>query len=120
MGKTIREAHNFDEIEVEHGQTFDPKEDRTRQEFKADADVNLLLKKYGHNIPVRPLEFGEVDYTTDLLTAKLAADRFNAAYNDLPDHIRARYGSMNAVVSAIESGELVSLEPPAPVEESQA
>jgi len=48
-------------------------EDRTRQEFKDEADVNKLLSRYGVNVPqVRPV-YGEVDTDMDLQRAYMVA-----------------------------------------------
>lgn len=88
------------------------KEDRARQEFAKDADINLLLKRFGLNLPVRHPEYGVVDFDLDLQGAYRAVAEARAGYDQLPAHLRERYPSWEAIVRAIEAGEEVSLTPP--------
>lgn len=88
------------------------KEDRARQEFAKDADVNLLLKRFGLNIPVRHPEYGEVDFDLDVQGAYRAVAEAREGFARLPAHLRERFPSWEALMAAVANGEAVSLEPP--------
>ena len=96
-----------DEMSESCGASFDAGEDRTRQEFKDDADANLLLKRFGAGVPQRSVEVGEVDFSVDLLQALEAARAASAAFGRLDPAIRATYPDWGAVLKAQERGELV-------------
>lgn len=102
------------------GVACDPSEDRARQEFKSETDTLTLLKRYGAGIPLRQVQFGEAFTDVDRLTAISQVDSLQEAFTALPEHLRQKFGSWQDLVSAISRGELTTLEPPAPVEESQA
>lgn len=79
----------------------------TRQEFAKDADVNVLLRRFGAVPPMRgDPRFVEVDFSTDLLSAYGAVERARAAYAELPARIRDLYPNWQAVVEALHSGQL--------------
>lgn len=87
-------------------------EDRARQEFAKDSDINLLLKRFGLNLPVRHPEYGEVDFDLDLQGAYRAVAEAREGFARLPAHLRERYPSWEALMAAVANGEDVSLEPP--------
>lgn len=77
----------------------------TRQEFKADADINELLKRFG--VTTRLPEWGKtVDFNLDLQTALAAIRDVKRAYRDLPDNLRAKYKSWQSLMNAIDQGRL--------------
>jgi len=93
-------------------------EDKCRQEFKAETDTHLLLKRYGAGVPLRQVAYGEAYTDVDRLTALAHVSRLQEAFTALPDHIRSKFGSWESVFAAIQSGELSSLEAPSePVKE---
>lgn len=105
-----RTPDNFLDVPHEGGTDFDPKEDRTRQEFKKECDANFLLRKYGGGVPLASVQYGEQDFDVDRLTAINVARRLEDAFSDLPAHVRDRFGSWDAVFAAIQSGDLTTLE----------
>lgn len=77
-----------------------------RQEFRDEADINILLGRFGVNVNQRQAVFGqELDYNLDLQTAIEAADAGKKAWAAQPEELRQRYPSFRHMVDAIESGE---------------
>jgi hypothetical protein len=89
-----------------------PEEDRARQEFAKDADINILLKRFGVNLPVRHPEYGVVDFDLDLQGAYRAVQEAREGFARLPAHLRERYPSWELLMAAVANGEAVSLTPP--------
>lgn len=80
----------------------------TRQEFKDDADVNLLLKKYGVDTPVRAFQqaqFTEVDYNVDLQQALAAVNEAKRVTGAVPEELRDKYPTWKHVLDGVESGQ---------------
>lgn len=90
--------------------------DMARQEFRADQDINAMLKKFGVMVPQLPLQFGDVDFSIDLQTALGAIHQAKQAWNKLPADIKADYPSWQSLLNAMERGEvnLRTGEPEAP------
>lgn len=87
------------------GLDFTGTETLTRQEFKDEADLNILLSRYGV-AQMRPVQYGkEVDYTVDLQTAISALEAANAATFDVPEELRDKYPTWRHVLNGAESGE---------------
>lgn len=93
----------------------------TRKEFAADADINLLLKRFG--VTTRIPEWGKtVDFNLDLQTALGAIRDVKRAYRELPDNLKSKYKSWQSLMNAIDQGRLKleqeeppkAPEPPAP------
>lgn len=96
-----------DVVSVETGVVFPDDEEGARQEFAVDADINVLLRRYGGLPPVRgEAQFAEVDFSQDLLEAHVAVERARSAYFDLPDDVRKLYPDWQSVQAAIDSGVL--------------
>lgn len=95
---------------LETAAAFDPTEDKARQEFKKDADANWLIKKYGANIPVAPVAYGEANFDVDALTARVQAQTLTDAFSALPEAIRAKYPTWDAIMQGIANGSLTTLE----------
>lgn len=87
-----------------------PDEDMARQEFKQEADINFLLRKYGV-VPQRPVSYGEVDFDLDFQQARLAMREVSEGYARLSPEVRERYPSLEALLAAIANGEAVDLTP---------
>lgn len=100
----------FEAASLAAAKEFDPKEDKARQEFKQESDANWLIKKYGANVPMAPTRFGEAYFDSDALSARLQASTLHGAFAALPEAIRAKYGNWQAVLEAIERGELTTFE----------
>lgn len=89
------------------GISFLDTKDLARQEFKDEADVNVLLRKFGVGVPQKPNPvFGDVDYTVDLQSALTAAREASFAWSKLPMTIRTKYRNWSGVLDAIERGAL--------------
>lgn len=87
------------------GLDFTGTESLTRQEFKDEADLNILLARYGV-AQVRPMEYGkDVDYSLDLQSALNALDAASAAQFDVPPELRDKYPTWRHVLNGAESGE---------------
>lgn len=90
--------------------SFDLAEDVARQEFKDDADVNVILRRFGVPVP-QQLPYGVADMSLDYFGAVNAVRDVNAAMARLPQSVIDRYGSVQAVFDAIAAGTF-SLEEP--------
>lgn len=78
----------------------------TRQEFKDEANLNILLARFGVNQQVRQnANFTEVDYNLDLQTALGAIDAARRANMKVPEELRAKYPNWLAVLEGAETGE---------------
>lgn len=81
-------------------------ESLTRQEFKEDTDINILLARFGVNTQVRnDMQWTEIDYTTDLQKAYAALDAAKRADTGVPPELRDKYPNYLALMSGIERGE---------------
>lgn len=78
-------------------------EDKARQEFKDEADINWLLRKYGALPPVQSFPQGEVDYDLSLLDAKMAMEEARAAYEAFPRVLREQL-SFQGFLAAVANG----------------
>lgn len=102
----------------------DPGEgDLARQEFKLEADINHVLRRFGVDgtmPPMRQGEFGvEVDYDYDFQAAMNTIAGVEAAYRRLSPEIKEKYPTWQLFLAAIERGEIVRAEEPAPTAESE-
>lgn len=112
--------NDFDLYSVGASITFDPAEDTARQEFKAEADINVLMARFGMTAPQRQTMFGEVDFGLDLQTAYAAIDAARRMHAKLPRNLTERYPDWQSVLNALNSGELrldleASADDPVPV-----
>lgn len=93
--------------------SFEDDPGKTRQEFKDEADTNILLKRFGVGIPQKQVTYGETDFNIDLQTALEAVAIAKKAYKDLPADLRKQYPSWQTLLNHIESGKLtLDLTPP--------
>lgn len=83
---------------------FDPSTDRTRQEFKDEADITKILHRYGVPQRTNP-QYGDYDYTLDLQGAMEALTEANQAVERLPEALKGKYGSLQALQDGILTGE---------------
>lgn len=89
------------------GLKCDPKEDRARQEFKADADVSTILSRFGAGATFGAPRgsSGEVDFDLDLQTAYRVVEESRQAWLRLPLEVRQKYRGWQELQAAVESGE---------------
>lgn len=85
------------------GIDFSNTEILTRQEYKDEADLNILLSRFGVNTPMREMSWGaEIDDRIDLQTALQAIDE--AKRIEVPPELRTRFPTWQAVLNGAESG----------------
>lgn len=79
----------------------------TRQEFRDDADLNILLARFGVQTPIRTDgQYGqEIDYNIDLQQALGAVEAARRANLNVPDELRDKYPDWKSVLNAAETGE---------------
>lgn len=106
LAKRKQNDHLQDEYSIETGLDFTDVEPITRQEFKDEADLNILLARYGVAQPTRPMKYGEeIDYTLDLQTALASLEAARRAHFNVPDELRAKYPDWQSVLNGAESGQ---------------
>lgn len=83
-------------------------EDVARQEFRDEADINVLLKRYGvgNGPPLRDPIYGEVDYDMDLQGAYTAVRTAREAFQRLPEAVRQVYPTWEQVLAGIGAGKV--------------
>ena len=103
--------------------TFNDGSFPARQEFKDEADINVLLRRYGV-VPVSAADYGEFDDTLTLQDAYERVKLAEQAFSALDVKFRQRYKSWQELYSAIEEGRFVAqvdglpAKPVEPVKES--
>lgn len=83
--------------------------DVTRQEFKDEADINILLSRFGVNGlgQQRQVMYGDFDYDTDLQTALNAMEQAQRGYERLPADMKKKYPDWQSVILALADGEKI-------------
>lgn len=81
--------------------------DTARQEFKDEADINYMLSRFGITAPRGTPTFGEWDDSIDLQSAIESVREAHAGYVTLPEDLRNKFPSMEAMLTAIDNGALV-------------
>lgn len=106
LRRTINEAELEKKGQRRFLLTCDHTKDKTRQEFKAESDVNTILKRHGALPPMREVTYGEVDYDLNLQAGLNAMERARQAWGNLPLEIRQKYNNWDKVALALTKGEL--------------
>lgn len=120
MHPPVRDQADFlDFTDQEHpdfepGITCTAEEDKARQEFKQEADLNFLMRKYGALPPVTQFPQGEVDFDVDLLTARVAVQEARDGYGRLPADFREAV-SFDQFMVSLANGEAFPARPASPV-----
>lgn len=83
--------------------------DRARQEFKDEADINILLRRFGVTVPQKQVTYGEANFDLDLQQAHAAVREAKEGFARLPEELRKKYPSWKSIFNAIQSGELKDL-----------
>lgn len=105
-------VEQFAEYSDEAAISFDPREDRARQEFKDEADVNVILRRAGAGgFEPRPVQYGVQDFDWDLQGLYESAQVAAEAWAKLPERLRARYESWEELLPALERGEATLVDP---------
>lgn len=102
-----QQLDNHDAITQANGLICPPEEDRTRQEFKEEADVNSIVARYyPFAPPVRPVNFGVQDMGLDLHSAMLSMQSAREAYADAPKELRSAFPTFNEFLTAFMDGKV--------------
>lgn len=82
-------------------------EDLARQEFKVEADINEMLKRFGVlGVQQRPLVFGDVDYSIDLQQALFAVKEAKRVWERMPADVKAEFPTWQSLLNAANTGDL--------------
>lgn len=86
--------------------SFPVGEDRARQEFAEESDVNVILRRFGAGgFQVRPVQYGIQDLDLDLQSVYDSASVASEAWEKLPERLRNRYAGWPELIQAVEAGE---------------
>lgn len=81
--------------------------DMARQEFKDDADINNLLKRFGVDNQQRTVtQFGDADFTIDLQQAMHSVNDAQRAYSRMNPDIKKLYPTFDRFLRGMNSGDL--------------
>lgn len=111
------QADAFDLVEVtkwsdESALACDASEDKARQEFAEEADVNVILRRFGAGgFEMRPVQYGVQDTDLDLQTVYAAAAVAQDGWLKLPEHLRRRYPGWPELLAAVDRGEASLVDP---------
>lgn len=81
--------------------------DRTRQEFKAEADVNTILKKFGWQQFGRQPLYGDIDFDRGLHEAMEIVQSARDLYRRMPADLKAKYPTEQDLILGLADGSLV-------------
>ena len=76
-----------------------------RQEFREDADINNLLRRYGA-VPASEVNLGWFDDTLTLQSAYEAVQEAKASFQGLPQNVKDHFHSWEAMYQAIARGDV--------------
>lgn len=101
-----------DEYSKRTGMDFTQERLITRQELASETDTRNILQRYGVPLNTNRPTYGEADYNLDLHTAINSIRETRGAYDRLPEHLRAKYPTMQSILEAVERGELTTMAEP--------
>lgn len=106
MHHAIRTQHDKkgDEYSRKVVLTCEGSKDVARQEFKQDADINVMLSRFGVNQQQRTTHFGQQDFTIDLQQGLNAIEETKRVYNRMSPDIKKIYSTYEKFIVGIESG----------------
>lgn len=91
------QLYPHDEVSRETGLLCDPEEDLAQQQFKDEADINEIVRRFGltGQMPddVRVPVSGDFTGISDFQTALNAVTQAQEAFMDLPAEVRARFAN---------------------------
>lgn len=122
-----------DELEGDYVAIDTGQESLVQRSFKDDADINVLVRRFGitgrmpPHVPVDPRFYGDLGDVPDLGSALRAVKDAKDKFMQLPADLRARFGNSPAQLwdfvnnpengpEAVKLGLLKAREAPAPVE----
>lgn len=111
MNNKPAERHQADEKQDLYNEVtaldFRDAVDPARQEFKDEADVNTILRRYGygaHGLPQRQPIYGEVNYDMDLQGAHNAIEQAKTTFRQIPDELLDKYPTWQAMLAGMATG----------------
>lgn len=108
MRTQVQAETMFQEWSDDSAMSFPAGEDRARQEFKDETDVNVILRRFGAGgFEVRPVQYGIQETDLELQTVYAAAAVAEDGWLKLPEHVRKRYSGWPELLSAVEAGQAV-------------
>ena len=104
--KAYRE--DFDAITQASGLNCPPEDNRTRQEFKDEADINNVVARFYPFAPpqARVPQYGEQDMSLDLHGALMAVQEARESYASLPASLREQFPTYSDFVNAVADGRI--------------
>lgn len=103
----IRDSNKYSD---ESGIACTPEEDKTEQQWKAEADIHTLLRRFGIegrlDGPQRVPSFKPVDYDVELQHALGGIQQAREAYDLMPQDLKREYPTLMHFLAAIERREL--------------
>jgi len=104
--KAYRE--DFDAITQALGLNCPPEDNRTRQEFKDEADINNVVARFYPFAPpqARVPQYGEQDMSLDLHGALMAVQDARESYASLPASLREQFPTYSDFVNAVADGRI--------------
>jgi hypothetical protein len=95
------QTDNHDEITLSSSLVCTDEEDKCRQEFANDADVNVLVARHG--IVPRPVTYGEHNFDEDLTAQMQSRSLLREMYSDMGAFLRAfGAGAFNSPSAGVE------------------
>lgn len=114
MPPTKTQADIGEDNETLDASDSDTNQDRARQEFAQEADINYMLSRFGITEPRGTPTYGEVDDSIDLQIALEAIREAQAGFKTLPPELQAKFKNMAELIRAVDNGSLVLKDEPAP------
>jgi len=104
--KLKTQVDTWDELTKSLGLVCPPEDDRTRQEFKDEADINNVVARFYPFAPpqARVPQYGEQDMSLDLHGALMVVQEARDSYASLPEALRAKFPTYTEFVNAVADG----------------
>lgn len=109
---TLRSAANYDKdaASVAAGLSIDPEDDVTSQEFKEDADINVIVERFGvtgkFEVPATLPSSGDFTGVSDYHSALNQVIAAEEAFMLLPAKVRKRFDNdVGAMIAFLEDSE---------------
>jgi len=104
--KLRTQVDTWDDLTQSLGLNCPPEDNRTRQEFKDEADINNVVARFYPFAPpqARVPVYGEQDMSLDLHGALMVVQEARESYASLPESLRSRFPTYSDFVNAVADG----------------
>jgi len=104
--KLRTQVDTWDDLTQSLGLNCPPEDNRTRQEFKDEADINNVVSRFYPFAPpqARVPVYGERDMSLDLHGALMVVQEARESYASLPESLRAKFPTYSEFVNAVADG----------------